>query len=500
MTQRRDSSKKADSLSQTRLVTLPVAVDLIRFEKNLLQMGFFGAHDTRHNPQTTRRIEQMVNREGQKIRVSAEFRASQELGLPSTSDRDKYIAFMRIAMDQKAKRGVLSNPIRFTGYHLLKELGLTDSGANYEDVNRWGQRMSDTTITSEQVIYMAARKKYANKTVHVFRSFTRVGEINEDGSGRIDAFEVMLEDWLLDNLNQGYVVPEDFNAYRYLKRPTAKGIFGYLHLWFHASQGRAIEKDYAELCMLLNIPAYKYLSKIRDTIGAALNELRSIQYISTWDIRPMLSKDGYKLILEPGEEVLDVLALSKRKLLVEENSPSLDSDQERAMAALIDRGISAAKANTLIRKFDPVLILDQIEYCEYLMARDKKGKFHNPAGFVIYTIESNIPVPAAFLSTRTLRQREQVHQAEFDRRFAYDAFIEKKVDEEVALRFAGPAKQERIKHIVQQQVKEDSIFANLRPLPQAQLAERLLWNEVRVSTSLPSFEQWCERQNQIPLF
>ena len=28
--------------------------------------------------------------------------------------------------------------------------------------------MADTTITSEQVIYMAARKKYANKTVHVF--------------------------------------------------------------------------------------------------------------------------------------------------------------------------------------------------------------------------------------------------------------------------------------------------------------------------------------------
>src|ERR1035438_1689069 len=244
-------NNKQDAASP--LMTMPVGVDLIRFEKNLLQIGFFGAHDTRHTRQSTRRIEQVVNRDGQKIKVAAEFRASQELGLPSTSDRDKYIALMRIAMEQKARNGSLENPVRFTGYHLLKELGLSYSGENYEDINRWGQRMADTTITSEQVIYLASRKKYANKTVHVFRSFTRAGQSNEDGTSRIESFEVVFEDWLLDNLNQSYVVPEDFNAYRLLKRPTAKGVFGYLHLWFHASQGRPIEKDYAELCMLLNI-------------------------------------------------------------------------------------------------------------------------------------------------------------------------------------------------------------------------------------------------------
>jgi len=78
-----------------------VAVDLIRFEKNLLQMGFFGANDTRHSVQSSRRIEQLVSRNGQRIKVAAEFRGSHELGLPSTSDRDKYIAFMRIAMEEK---------------------------------------------------------------------------------------------------------------------------------------------------------------------------------------------------------------------------------------------------------------------------------------------------------------------------------------------------------------------------------------------------------------
>src|SRR3954466_11987547 len=87
------------------LIPLPVAVDLIRFEKNLLQMGFFGAHDTRHSVQSSRRIEQLVNRNGQRMKVAAEFRGSQDLGLPSTSDRDKYVAFMKIAMEQRLKLG-----------------------------------------------------------------------------------------------------------------------------------------------------------------------------------------------------------------------------------------------------------------------------------------------------------------------------------------------------------------------------------------------------------
>src|SRR4051794_11855654 len=309
-------SRPHDANQSPPLISTPLAVDLIRFEKNLLQMGFFGAHDTRHRSLSTRRIEQLVNREGQKMKVAAEFRVSQEFGLPSTSDRDKYIAFMRIAMEQKAKAGgALENPIRFTGYQLLKELGLSFSGENYEDINRWGQRMADTSITSEQVIYLAAKKKYANKTVHVFRSFTRAGQSDLNGSGKAEAFEVVLEDWLLENLNQSYVVPEDFNAYRKLKRPTAKGVFGYLHLWFHASRGRVIEKDYSELCMLLNIPAYKHISKIRETMGKSLDELTSIGYLSKWDVKPMMTKSGYKLLLSPGEEVLRVLAITQKKQL-----------------------------------------------------------------------------------------------------------------------------------------------------------------------------------------
>jgi hypothetical protein len=37
------------------------------------------------------------------------------LGLPTTADRDKYMAFMKIALDQREFQGQVTNPIRFSG-------------------------------------------------------------------------------------------------------------------------------------------------------------------------------------------------------------------------------------------------------------------------------------------------------------------------------------------------------------------------------------------------
>jgi Replication initiator protein A len=493
------------------LITTPVGVDLIRFEKNLLQMGFFGAHDTRHTVQATRRIEQLVNRDGHKITVAAEFRASQAFGLPSTSDRDKYIAFMRIAMEQKRKQGVLENPVRFTGYQLLKELGLSYSGENYEDINRWGQRMADTTITSEQVIYLAARKKFANTTVHVFRSFTRAGQSSGDGNNRTEAYEVVLEDWLLENLNQSYVVPEDFNAYRKLKRPTAKGIFGYLHLWFHASQGRPVEKDYGELCMLLNIPAYKHLSKIRETMGRSLDELASVGYLSQWDVRPMATKLGYKLVLQAGEDVLRVLALSQRKQIAsqisqEPEEQELTNSQEEGLKALLDRGISAAKAIGLVRKHRPERLLKQVEFAEFLMARDKRKKFENPAGFIIYVIENDLPVPTEFVTTRPEHDRTKSTIRAGDRnsfavlRDRYDTFVQEEIDRALQQQFPGSNLEKKVQETVKQRRRSDEIFRSMRPAQQIALAQQLVRHEMEDTLTLPSFEEWSAAHPQLDLF
>jgi hypothetical protein len=502
------SKQRPQSYPNQSLIPLPAAVDLIRFEKNLLQIGFFGAHDTRHHSHSTRRIEQWVTRNGERIRVAAEFRSS-SLGLPSTSDRDKYIAFMKIAMDQRVKLGRIENPVRFTGYQLLKELGLTYSGENYEDINRWGQRLADTTITSEQVIYLAARKKYANKTVHVFRSFLRAGQSELDESGRTEHYEVVLEDWLLENLNQSYVIPEDFNAYRQLKRPTAKGIFGYLHLWFHASQGRPVEKDYGELCVLLNIPAYQHVSKIKETMGRSLDELTVIGYLSSWDVRRMVSKEGFKLVLMPGDQLRQVLTLSERKIqrAMPKSDAVEDSGEAAALRALIEQGVNEEKAQSLLRLASPATVLEQIEYASHLMSRDRRGKFENPAGFIIYSIENNVPIPKDFTASRRTPAQPRAGESDSEREAhrirleeQYGEFVRAQVEDEVKKRFDGDAFAKRIELVKRERVREEPRFARMSSDQQREIAEQMLRREVGDSLPLPSFEEWNRSTEQMNLF
>ncbi len=82
---------------------------------------------------------------GTKVKVAAEFGGSEQLGLPSTTDRDKFIALLKILSEERVKTGQIANPIRFSGYRMIQELGLSRNGGIYEEIVRWGKRMTDTT-------------------------------------------------------------------------------------------------------------------------------------------------------------------------------------------------------------------------------------------------------------------------------------------------------------------------------------------------------------------
>ena len=507
-------SKQKAHKAEHPAALLPVGVDpdLVRFEKNLLQIGFFGANDSRDKNRTSRRIEQVVFRNGHKVRVAAEFRGSEQLGLPSTTDRDKFIALLKILSEERVKTGQISNPIRFSGYRMIQELGLSRNGEIYEEIGRWGKRMTDTTITSEKVLFRAAKKVYSDETLHVFRSFKRSGESNLNGTDKQETYEVMLEDWLIENLNQRYVVPEDFNAYKQLTRPTAKGIFGNLHLWFHASQGRQVEKDYAELCNLLNVQAYPHLSKIKSTMGLALNELVKIRYLDKWDVQPMSSKEGYKIVLTPGTALMRVLRESypdRREAIPANTEPLPESSfpEDRAIQILKKHGVLPSKCANLVARFGPDRVCDTVEYLESQMLSGTRKGVENPAGFIIYSLENEVPVPDAFISRR---RREEIRQAaERDRakqesdkalELAYMRWKDAKYKEALDERYSGEGLEQKISEVISESRKSENHFQRMPRSQHRSLAIQLILKEIRETNALPSFEQWKSQHSQIDLF
>lgn len=506
---------KRTSQSTSTLMPISVDVDLVRFEKNLLQIGFFGANDARDKNRTSRRIEQIVVRNGNKIKVAAEFRGSESLGLPSTTDRDKFIALLKIVSEERLKTGVISNPIRFSGYRLIQELGLSRNGEIYEEILRWGKRMTDTTITSEQVVYRAAKKVYSDEVLHVFRSFRRTGSSNLNGTERMEHYEVVLEDWLLENLNQRYVIPEDFNAYKQLTRPTAKGIFGNLHLWFHASQGRPVEKDYSDLCNLLNVQAYPHLSKIKSTMGLALNELIAIKYLSSWDVQKMSSKIGYKVVLVPGEELISVLENTRperRDQLAALPAPDpvhvkLSADEQRAADELRSFGVLPAKALKLVATFGAEAVLETVEYLAAQVIEGKRKTVDNPAGLIIYSLENALPVPSSFMSSRKRQAAEEAQnhrrakeQRLIQEQIAYSEWLDDQQNRVVRDHFSDAELEAKLKEVIASMAQRDERVRRMNEKARRDVAFRSLRKELASEVSLPSFDEWRTTNEQTRLF
>ncbi len=481
-------------------------VDLVRVEKSLHSLGFFASTANR---QISRTIVQIFRRsDGHKIQAKAVIEGIPSLGLPTTADRDKYMAFMKIALDQREFQGQLTNPIRFSGADMIKLLRLRKGGFHYDEINDWCKRMVATTIMSEASIFMADRRQYATDTFHVFDRVVLVGEELHDDT-RSEFYQVYLSQWQLTNLNQGYLLPLDFNAYLKLKRDIAKALFGHLSVWFYASRGQNIEKKYPDLCQLLNVRAYPHLSKARSVLEPSMAELTEIGYLSSWELVRTTRGTDFKLTLSPGKRLLSLPNFSS--VVNPEARAALEARLPSWVGELVERGVAERKARQLsldITEEQPVS--DQIEYAEYLIQQDRRGrgKISNPAGFFIWAIENNLAVPGEFETTRKRRLREAQEQADSDQYFRmlqlqndYDEFSQDQIGKRLVCDY--PA--DRLETVLREHMKvikseQPEWFARVTEGTRREVALGRLKSAIRDGLNLPSFECWSKRDLQQRLF
>jgi hypothetical protein len=493
----------------TAQALLPVVVeqlDLVRVEKSLHSLGFFASTA---NKEISRTILQVFRRpDGQRIQAKAVIEGIPSLGLPTTADRDKYMAFMKIALDQRELQGDLTNPVRFSGADMIKLLRLRKGGFHYDEINDWCKRMVATTIMSEACIFLADRRQYATDTFHVFDRVVLIGEELHDGT-RSEFYQVYLSQWQLTNLNQGYLLPLDFNAYLKLKRDISKALFGHLSVWFYASRGQSIEKKYPDLCQLLNIRAYPHLSKARSVLEPSLQELVDIEYLSGWELVRTARGTDFKLSLSPGKRLLSLPSFSN--VVNPEAQAAIEARLPLWVGELVQRGVAERKARQLALDVpDDQPVLDQIEYAEYLIQQDRRGrgKISNPAGFFIWAIESNLSVPPEFETSRKRRLREAQENDASDQRFRavqleneYDEFCEKQIHGKLEADYAA----DRLKDALRDQMKaikreQPEWFGRIPEETRREVALGRLKALIRDSLNLPSFEHWSKRDLQQRLF
>jgi hypothetical protein len=476
--------------------------EFIRIEKNLTTLGFFTPTQGRgkiiNRPKVLRIRRELPG--GKVVEAEATIIPSVEHGLPTTPDQDKYLAFQQIVQERrKANGGLVQNPIPFTSYELCTRVGLNTGGKNYADISEWLDRMVATTIRSKGTVYLAKRKTYVKDTFHVFERVVVAGEELPDGNVAEQNY-VWLSEWQIENLNERYQLPVDFESYKQLRTHIGKALVPLLQVWLFPTRSVGkFEKRYGDLCELLSLRPQSAPSLIERQLRPALDELLKMGYISNWSVRRTSDTLDYKVVLFHGPKYLNDLKLFSNRVdnghgVATEPSPEL-------LDALVQRGMSPRIARKLLEsRHNDQSVASQIEWCDSIV---QCGRIENPVGFIYSVLKNNEPVPGSFETTekRNARlKREHEDTLAYARRVEheqqYNRYVEDVITSAIVSKYAAEDYEAALKRFHPEIRKQ---YPNLPTTTIRELSETRLRQEIRGSIPLLTIEEFIS-SDQFPLF
>lgn len=495
------STSALTKASSPTLINLDdIDVILSRTERNLTIMGYFGAHDPRTKP-TRREFGEIIGPNGKKS-PSVVMEAPARLGLPSAHDARKWSIFSDIFYEIRAINGIVTNPVRFFAKDFAERLSRGKSGDTYNEIEEWCDRLSATTMYSENVFWDKQNKQFIKTNSRVFDKYVRIKSGKESSQNSL-MFEVYLEKTLLNNMNLMYVYRKDTAAQRQLSGNISFMLFDLLHLWFYASKGSPIERSYHLICEKLNLTQYTHKSRILNTVGKALDDLKSMDYLTDWKMVPMQTSKGWKFIMVAGTELNRILKLSRGGVNAGGSSNEGTVVESPFVLELLSLGVARLTAIELSKLGKEEELLDKLDYINSIIAK-KRDTLFNPAGFAIDSLRKGVTVPSDFITSRKRKQIVEIQQREIEhqnlqglRAQAYAQWCDEKVQAEIKRLYKPGELEEEIKKRVPAVLVSYPQLKRAKPEVLKQQAKLVIEREVGERLSLPMEDDWMEMKDYI---
>jgi len=274
--------------------------DKLPSEVNFLLLPFFSLSRQDAAEKEKMEYKKEVNRgEGKEV-ISWEVSASSKYGYPGPFDKKVYKAVEEII----TRKGFpIENPIEFSLYEIIKLIGRDNiGGRDYRQV-RWSlEKLTATTIKSEGSFYLKGRRKYLDDVFSLFSRITFTGEERKNGE-RAENNYLYVNSWFLENINEFYLRPLDYQFYKQLNGEISKRLYELLGVKFFRiiQDGKpAIRFNYKTLTQLIPIRRQKYLSKAKQILSPAHSELSEKNFLR--QVKWERKRDGFLIYYLPGEK------------------------------------------------------------------------------------------------------------------------------------------------------------------------------------------------------
>jgi len=326
---------------------------------------------------------------------------------------------------------------------LCTSLGISDSGENRANIRKSLHQNASAYITAKIRYRTKTGKEKWGEIGYTRYSVIFTGEALPNGAVA-DAVYIVPNTSYRELLNHVEVRPLDYD-YLTALTPGAQRLYELLSFQMYGALagGRPRAKMlYSQYCTHAPQSRYFDFDHVKKQMFKIHAPHREAGYIAKVDYETTVDGEGapdWEMFYTPGARAIaefeafasrqvhrsvDGLALPARRELVESASGAgegLSTDGVAAsplLAELSRRGVAERKGRELLANLKPGQeVLDQLEYVDSLVAKDRQGRIANPPGLYVMYVRDNVAPPADFPTSRKralfeqARERKQADQA-----------------------------------------------------------------------------------------
>jgi hypothetical protein len=406
-------------------------------------------------------------------------------------------------------------------WQICKKANITPAGRNYEEIRRVLKDIKTATIDVKGTFRQkekAGTKKFYEGIFNLYDMVFFAGETLPDGT-EADVVYVLLSDMYVQNFNNNFVVPLDYQYFQSLEGDIASRMYEVLSVWFFPAleNGKKyIQKHYSEICsyfpLIRQDPKWKAKGQLKSAhrqhiaTGFLASEPEWIDTYekSDWLLRYYIgpkAKDWYRQNkkLGTGDEgikQINVVPIEESERKTRENPGkkkvedtkvikieqlTLQFEENPLVSQLVSIGVAKSVAISLTSRIDGEIITNQVE------ALPLRSNLVDKPAFLVKAILENYPLPEAFKNKLAGREYEKEAKLKEE----YHDFIIDQVDIHL---------QKCDKAVIEREIEEfrprfmdvwniDEI-AMQAPLWKAQLKHDYKIHQKAKTLNIPSFEDW----------
>ena len=315
-----------------------------------------------------------------------------KFGLPTATDDDVVLGLMRLSMAQ----GFRQRKVYFTRYELLKTLRWSTEGRSYRRLIKSLDRLSGVRIRSTNSFYDNEKKAYQTCNFGIIDAYEinnehgkkrgSAGDSAGDSAGEPTTSFFIWSEMLFDSFKAGYIKKLDLDLYFSLKSSISRRLYRYFdkHFYYKSTIERAVMSFAFEKLGLSR--SYKYLSSVKQQLEPALEELKSVGFLSSYEFYGR--GEAAKLRVVSGSGLGAGLGSGgSARSGVNSSGGALT---EKYVEELTSRGIAPVQAQRLISaqtEKNLARLPEILKYYDHLVATNDYKVSKNKVGFLYRAVQ-----------------------------------------------------------------------------------------------------------------